>query len=412
MLLGGLVKVTTIKPKYEVADVFRRHGKAYRRRYHVSWEQFKAMRAIVNCRTAALGGYVEECDRCARFRVHYCSCKNRNCPKCGAFEKAQWLARLEQKLLPIPYFHVVFTTDHAINDLARMNKREVYNLLFHTAAKVLKKYGRKYLGGEIGFTATLHTWGQKMDEHIHLHSIVMGGALQETEEGPRWRTGKKTFLFPAELFSQDFRDAFCQGLLKLARKGKLEMVGKAAGIDVEAMVKEMQSKRWEVFIKPAPRDPRLLADYLGKYIYRVAISNYRIISFERSQVQFTYHDNRDGGKEKVMTLPALEFIRRFLLHVLPPRFVRVRHYGLHHSSKQEELAQCRQQLGLPEELPEKPALDLQEWLSSFLPEEQDPRACPFCDEGRMFLRSEFGPVQPAKSRLLALLGIPALGVVG
>jgi len=177
-------------------------------------------------------------------------------------------------------------------------------------------------------------------------------------------------------------------------------------------VKVMRSKRWEVYIKRAPEDPRLLIEYLGKYIYRVAISNYRIVSIEKGQVQFTYHDNRDDGKEKVMTLPALEFIRRFLSHVLPPRFVRVRHYGLHHSSKQEELAESRRQLDLPEALPEKPVLYLHEWLSSFLPEEQDPRTCPFCGEGRMFLRSEFGPVTPAKSRLLTLLGIPPLGAVG
>jgi hypothetical protein len=412
MLLGELIQVGTIKPKFEVADVFRKYGDAYRRKHHVSWEQSKAMRDIVNCRTAALGGYVEQCDTCARIRIRYCSCKNRNCPKCGAFEKAQWLARQEVKLLPIPYFHVVFTTDHAINDLARVNRREIYNLLFRTAAKTLKDYARKYLGGEIGFTMVLHTWGQTMSEHIHVHCIVTGGALQQTKDGPRWRSCKKTFLFPVKPLSRDFRDEFCKGLKRLHDRGRLKMVGKAANVDVGKLIKQMQSKRWEVFIKAAPDDAKTICDYLGKYTQRVAISNYRILSIAKGQVQFTYHDNRDGGQEKVMSLPALEFMRRFLSHVLPGRFHRIRHYGLHHSSKRQALELCRGLLGLPEALPEEPKLDLREWLLSILPEEEDPMRCPFCGQGRMFLRSEFEPLQPMKAGLLTLLGIPARGAVG
>jgi hypothetical protein len=412
MLMGGLVQVGTIKPKFEVADVFRKYGDAYRRKYHVSWEQSKAMRDIVNCRTAALGGYVEQCDTCARIRIRYCSCKNRNCPKCGAFEKAQWLASQEIKLLPCPYFHVVFTIDHLINDLARVNKRQIYNLLFHTAAEVLKAFGHKYLGGEIGFTVVLHTWSQTMTEHIHLHCIVTGGALQQTHNGPRWRSSKKTFLFPVKQLSRQFRDAFCRGLVKLERKGKLQHVGQAAQADVDKLVQQMRSKRWEVFIKPAPDDPKSICDYLGKYTQHVAISNYRIISIARGLVQFTYHDNRDGGQEKVMSLPALEFIRRFLSHVLPGRVPRVRHYGLHHPSKQKALEVCRGLLGLPKALPEEPKLDLRGWLLSVLPEGKDPLVCPFCGEGRMFLRCEMEPVSPLKAGLLTLLGIPALGAVG
>lgn len=412
MGLGGLIQVGTVKPKFEVADVFRKYGAAYRRKYPVSWEQHKAIRDIVHCRTAALGGYVEQCDTCVRIRIRYCSCKNRNCPKCGAFEKAQWLARQEIKLLPIPYFHVVFTTDHLINDLARVNRRQIYNLLFRTVAKVLKAYGRKYLGGEIGFTVVLHTWSQTMSEHIHVHCIVTGGALQQTKDGPRWRSCKKTFLFPAKELSRDFRDAFCQGLKRLHRKGRLKLVGKAANVDVGKLVKQMQSKCWEVFIKPAPYDPKLICDYLGKYTQKVAISNYRIVSIARGHVAFTYHDNRDGGQEKVMSLPALEFMRRFLSHVLPSRFHRIRHYGLHHASKRKESETCRQLLGQPKALPEEPKLDLREWLLSILPQEEDPMVCPFCGKGRMFLRSEFEPVQPVKSGLLSLLGIPARGAVG
>jgi hypothetical protein len=412
MLLGGLVQIGTIKPRFEVADVFRKYGDAYRRKYHVSWEQTKAIHDIVNCRTATLGGYVEQCDTCARIRIRYCSCKNRNCPKCGAFEKAQWLARQEVKLLPIPYFHVVFTIDHLINDLARVNKRQIYNLLFRTAAKVLKDFGFKHLGGEIGFTVVLHTWSQTLTEHIHLHCIVTGGALQQTKDGPRWRSSKKTFLFPVKALSRDFRDAFCRKLLKLERKGRLKLVGKAAKTGLGTVVKQMRSKRWEVFIKPAPADPKSICDYLGKYTQRVAISNYRIVSIAKGQAQFTYHDNRDGGQEKVMTLPALEFMRRFLSHVLPSRFHRIRHYGLHHSSKRKDLETCRRLLGQPEALPEEPELDLREWLLSCLSEGEDPSLCPFCGQGRMFLRSEFEPIQPLKARLLTVLGIPVRGAVG
>jgi len=409
MLLDTFVKVATNKPRYEVADVFRQYGDAYRRQYPVSWEQHKAMRDIVNCRTAALGGYVEECDTCGRLRISYCSCKNRNCPKCGGFEKAQWLARQEVKLLPIPYFHVVFTTDHLINDLARVNREEVYNLLFHTAAQVLKTFAHKYLGGEIGFTVILHTWSQTLTEHIHLHCMVTGGALQQTKGGPRWQASAPGFLFPIVQLSREFRDRFCAGLLRLQRKGRLQLVGQVAGLDVGDLVKKMRSKRWEVFVKPAPGDPRSLCEYVGKYTYRIAISNHRIVSISRGQVRFTYHDNRDGGQEKVMALPALEFMRRFLLHVLPARFVRIRHYGLHHSSKRGELEQCRALLGLPQALPEAPELILSEWVQSVVG--VDLRRCPFCGEGRMFVRSEFAPVPPWKGTVLSWLGIPYRGAV-
>lgn len=409
--MQSFITVGTVKPKYEVADVFRKYGAAYRKKYPTTEEQRRAMRDIVKCRTAALGGFVLECDECGRLVVRYCSCKNRNCPKCGSFEKARWLFRQKRKLLPIPYFHVVFTTDHAINELARVSSWEVYNLLFRTAAEVLKALGREYLGGEIGFTVVLHTWSQTMKQHIHLHCIVTGGALRQTVGGASWRSSKKSFLFPVKKLSREFRDAFCKGLLRLHRKGKLKVAAEVAGVDVEALVKGMRSKRWEVYIKPAPDDPKKLCDYLGKYIRGIAISNYRIVSIKRGRVEFKYYDNRDGGKEKVMSLPALEFMRRFLQHVLPSRFVRVRHYGLHHSSKGEELEQCRELLGLEKALPEEAKLELHEWLQSFMPEGEDPRACPFCGEGRMFRRTEFGPMSSLKSKVLSLLGIPALGEV-
>ena len=408
MLLDSFVRVGTKKPKYEMADIIREYGEEYRRRYYTTPEQRKVMKDIVACRTAALGGYVEQCEECGKLRISYCSCKNRDCPKCGAWEKARWLAELEVKLLPIPYFHVVFTTDHRINELARVDAWRMYNLLFQTAAQVLKAYGRKYLGGEIGFTMVLHTWGQTMGQHIHVHCIVTGGAWQE---GGRWKSGRKDFLFPVKALSRDFRDEFCAGLKRLYGDGtalgtEQDLVG-LKEIDIDKLVKQMRSRRWEVFIKPAPEEPRKLCEYLGQYTQRTAISNYRIVGFAKGKVSFTYHDNRDGGEKKVMTLDAVEFLRRFLQHVLPAGFHRIRHYGLHHSSKRGVLAQIRGQLGLKAELPEAEELELHEWIESVTGE--DPRVCPFCGKGRMVPRAEFGPVSTFKGKVLSFLGIPVLG---
>lgn len=412
-LLDSFVTVGTKKPKYELADIFRQYGKAYRSKYYTTPKQRKVMKDIVECRTAALGGYVEQCDTCGKLRACYCSCKNRDCPKCGAWEKAKWLARLETKLLPIPYFHVVFTTDHRINELARVDPWRIYNLLFRIAAKVLKAYGHKYLGGEIGFTMVLHTWGQTMNEHIHVHCIVTGGAWQQTKEGPRWKSCDEKFLFPVKKLSRDFRDEFCEGLKQLYREGTAHATGidlvKLEEINVNELVTQMRSKRWEVFIKPAPGEPRILCEYLGRYTQKSAISNYRIVDILDGKVSFTYYDNRDGGTKKVLPLDALEFMRRFLQHVLPSGFHRIRHYGLHHSSKRGTLAQIRGQLGLEPELPEAPELELHEWLESILG--RDPRLCPFCGEGRMSVLAEFGPVSPFKGKVLSFLGIPALGQV-
>ncbi len=414
MLLQSFVEIGTKKPKFELADIFREYGEAYRQQYYTTYKQRKVMRDIINCRTAALGGYIEQCDTCGRLRAHYCSCKNRDCPKCGAWEKAQWLARLETKLLPIPYFHVVFTVDHRINPLARVYPSQIYNLLIRTAAKVLKTHGKKHLGGEIGFTMVLHTWGQTMNMHPHVHCIVTGGALQQTEDGPRWKSSNEKFLFPVKKLSRDFRDEFCKGLKGLWRDMTAFATGadlvKLEEVDIDELVTQMRSKRWEVFIKPAPKDPRKLCDYLGQYTQKSAISNYRIVGFSDGKVSFKYYDNRDDGKEKVMTLDAIEFTRRFLQHVLPPRFHRIRHYGLHHSSKKGALGLIRGQLGLTPELPEPPELELHEWIKSVTG--KDPRVCPFCGKGRMLLRAEFGPVTGLKAKLLSFLGLPLLGRLG
>ena len=219
MLLQAFVAVGTTKAPFEVADVFRQFGEAYRQHYPLSYAQRKVMNAILRCRTAALGGHVEECPACGRLRISYNPCNNRHCPKCGAFEKAQWLENRTAETLPITYHHVIFTTDHAINDVARENKREVYHLLFQAATETLKAYGEQYLGGEIGITAVLHTWSEDLREHIHLHCIVTGGALVQTEEGEAWQPAAEGFLFPVVALSADYRDRFCAGRKRLYRRG-------------------------------------------------------------------------------------------------------------------------------------------------------------------------------------------------
>ena len=320
--------VETEKPQFEVADIFRLYGDEYRQHYHVSQEQRVVMRDIVQCRTAMLGGHVDECDSCHGLRISYNSCSNRHCPKCGSLARNEWLERQKVHLLPVPYFHVVFTIDHAFNALARVNQREIYTLLFRTVANTLKSFGQKYLNGEIGFIAVLHTWGQTLTEHIHLHCIVPGGAL--STNGKAWHSTSPDFLLPIIALSAEFKDAFCAGLQEMYDAGELTFAGQsdylADRAAFEKMLVESRAKNWQVYAKPSFGGAMQTLDYLGRYVNRIAISNYRISAVANGNVTFSYHDYNDGQRKK-MVLPAVEFIRRFLLHVLPKRFVRVRYYG-------------------------------------------------------------------------------------
>ena len=410
MVLDSDIGAVTPKPVWEVADVFRRHFDDYLKQHHCTAQEFKAVNAILRCRTAAMGGYIRVCDTCGNMQIAYCSCKNRHCPKCGHFEKAQWLAEQEARLLPVPHFQVVFTVDHQINDVAHINPKAIYNLLFRVAGKLLKQYSWQYLGGDTGATMVLHTWGQTLQHHIHLHCMVPAGALVKTTEGYEWQESGKTFLIPVVALSEEFREAFCNGLLKLYRQGELRLVGSGSELDVEEMVRKMRAKKWEVYIQkpPADTDSVNLLDYLGRYVQRTAISNRRIIEVADGQVTFEYNDNRDKdetnkGKRKQMTLSAVEFIRRFLLHVLPKGFVRIRHYGLYASGMRIKLQMARMILGYPFELPDPPTLDLGEWLTSFA--EEDPFACPFCGVGRMRVEGEFAALGRLQISLLMLLSL-------
>ena len=378
------IQVRGARTDYEVADVFREYGDAYRAAYRVTPEQARVMGAIVACRTEALGGQIYECQVCGAVEFAYCSCRDRHCPKCQKFARAQWVEGQKVYLLPIPYFHVVFTTDHALNAWVSANRAAIYNVLFETAAAVLKQFAALELRGELGLTAVLHTWGQTLLQHLHLHCIVTGGAL--SFDGQRWVRCAPGYLFDIVAVSAAFRDAFCAGLVRLAEQGKLVGVEMA---EVKATVATMQAKPWEVFAKPFEK-PEAVIDYLSRYVHAVAISNYRITNIADGQVRFSYHDNQDGGKQKELTLTAVEFIRRFLLHVLPERFVRIRYYGLHHSAaRKTKLPRARALLGLAPELPKITKLVLAVWLETVLGE--DLHRCHFCGaSGSMAYRGEVG----------------------
>jgi len=396
------------KPQHDVAEIFQKYLPDYKRAHKLSYEQSLAAHAIMKCRTPALGGVLKLCDNgCGNWEFSYCSCKNRHCPKCGSFEKAQWLEAQKVWLLPIPYFHVVFTIDHVFNPLVWWNQEDLYAFLIEVAAQTLKEYGQKYLGGELGFSLILHTWGQSLQQHPHLHVIVAGGALVETATGSRWQAAKNNFLFDAPEFSIDFRRAFCAGIRKLWQAGTLNT--QEGKLDVAGMLEVAENKNWEVYIQAPLYGPDKLIEYLGRYVFRIAISNHRILDVKDGQVTFSYYDNRDKengqGKLKQMTLSAVEFISRFLAHVLPSHFVRIRHFGLHHGSCRRKLRQARQLLGLPAQLPAIQKLKLLEWLKQILKTEDDPRLCPVCKKGIMLPVREFGPISGLREHLLPLLGL-------
>lgn len=390
--------------RFDVAGIFRKHMGAYKKAHRLSYEQSKAVSAILNCRTPAMGGVLKLCDnaKCKKWEFHYKACKNRHCPLCGAFEKAQWLEAQKKWILPIHYFHVVFTIDHVFNTLVAFNQKLLFNLFIEIAAQLLKEFGQKYLGGEIGFTMVLHTWGQTMQEHLHIHFIVTGGALVSSPFGYRWNAASHQFLFPVKLLSNQFRNRFCFQLSKLWADGKLNTNNGA--FDVQAMLTEALSKNWEVYIQAPLYDKEKLIEYLGRYIFRIAISNHRIVAVAKDTVTFKYFDNRDDGKEKLMTLHVFEFIRRFLSHVLPDGFVRVRHFGLHNAGCRSKLQHARRILGLPFQFPAILKLKFLDWFKQITQSDDDPRICKFCGQGLMLPLREFGPVFGWRLKAHAVLG--------
>lgn len=389
--------------QHDVAEIFRKHMGTYRRSYRLSYEQAKAVSAILACRTPAMGGVVKECSVCKKWEFHYKACKNRHCPQCGAFEKAQWLEEQKKWLLPIHYFHVVFTIDHVFNPLVAFNQKLLFKLFIDTAAQLLKEFGQKYLGGDIGFSMVLHTWGQTMQDHLHLHFIVTGGALVSSPSGYHWNSASREFLFPVLLLSNQFRNRFCFALSQLWADGKLNT--NHGALDVPSMLQHALSQDWEVYIQSPLYGPEKLIEYLGRYIFRIAISNHRILAVGKETVTFKYLDNRDQGTEKVMTLHAHEFIRRFLAHVLPAGFVRIRHFGLHHSACRTKLQHARRTLGLPLVLPTILKLKFLDWFKQITQSDQDPRTCKFCGKGIMLPLREFSPLRGWRLHFLSVFQV-------
>src|SRR5258705_6099618 len=355
------------RPALEVADVFRDHGAAWRdaNRGHVRLDQVKVMSAIESCRTAALGGHVARCEGCAHTTIAYNSCRNRHCPKCQGAAAREWMAAREAELLPVAYFHVVFTLPAAIGDIAFHNKAVVYDLLFKAAAETMLTIAAdpKHLGARIGITAVLHTWGSALTHHPHVHMIVPGGGI--APGGSRWVSSRPAFLLPVRVLGRLFRRLFLTRLVALHDAGRLAFFGSAAHLaDHRAFsrhLKPVRSKRWVVYAKAPFAGPQAVLAYLSRYTHRVAISNRRLIRFDEAEVTFRYKDYRRSGadRQQIMTLATDEFIRRFLLHVLPRGFHRIRHYGLLAGGfRKASLALARELLSvapLPDDnIPEEP----------------------------------------------------------
>jgi Putative transposase/Transposase zinc-binding domain len=381
------------RPALEVADIFRDHGAAWRRANagHVSLDQIKVMSAIERCRTAALGGHVARCEDCSHTVIAYNSCRNRHCPKCQGAAATEWLAAREADLLPVAYFHVVFTLPAAIADIAYQNKAVIYDILFTASAETMIAIAAdpKHLGARIGITSVLHTWGSAMTHHPHVHMIVPGGGI--SFDGKRWVSCRPNFFLPVPVLSRLFRGLFLAKLRAAHQAGRLKFFGVHAHLDniraFKAYLAPLRKIEWVVYAKKPFGGPQAVLAYLSRYTHRVAISNRRLISADHTGVTFKWKDYRiEGpGRYTTMTLPAHEFIRRFLMHVLPKGFHRIRHYGLLASgNRAANIAQARTLLAVPArsdqpDTSEAGALDQPPGL---------PRPCPCCG-GRMIIIETF-----------------------
>jgi predicted Zn-ribbon and HTH transcriptional regulator len=381
------------RPALELADIFRDHGPAWRRANagHVSLDQLKVMSAIERCRTAALGGHVARCEDCAYTVISYNSCRNRHCPKCQAAAATQWLAEREAELLPVGYFHVVFTLPGPIADIAYQNKAVIYDLLLRASAETALTIAAdpKHLGARIGITAVLHTWGSAMIHHPHVHMIVPGGGI--SLDGRRWLSCRPSFLLPVPVLSRLFRGRVLRKLRAAHKANQLQFFGRHAHLAkpkaFAAYLAPLRKIEWYLYSKPPFGGPEAVLAYLSRYTHRVAISNRRLIAFNNNGVTFSYKDYRADGRAryKRMTLATDEFIRRFLIHVLPHGFHRIRHYGLFaNGNRAANIARARKLLAVPSR-PKEPATA--EATTTDEPRAL-PRPCPCCG-GRLIIIETF-----------------------
>ena len=373
----------------EVADVFRHFGPAFRDQHGVSLSasQRRAMTAIESCRTAALGGHVEQCGDCGHQRVSYNSCRNRNCPKCQGLARAQWLEDRQAELLDVPYFHVVFTVPAEVEVIAFQNQTVVYDILFRAASETLCAIAAdpEHLGAQIGFLGLLHTWGQNLQHHPHIHFLVPGGGI--APDGQRWIACRPGFFLPVRVLSRMFRGRFLHYLQQAFTAGELSFFSTHHHLHELTAFRRHLSPAWKidwvVYAKPPFAGPRQVLDYVGRYTHRVAISNNRLLSIDDGKVRFRWKDYRNGNRQKTMTLQAGEFIRRFLIHVLPDGFHRIRYFGfLGNCHRARKLERCRELLGMepPQPAADPPAdyRDRFEALTGW-----SLRECPHCRTGLM-----------------------------
>jgi hypothetical protein len=366
----------------ELGDIFRLYGPAYLAAFgsSLSAGQKKTLRDIAVCRTAALGGHVEQCDRCGHRTIAYCSCRNRHCPKCQNAARAAWLEQRAAELLPVDYFHLVFTLPQTLAPVALQNQRLVYGILFRAAAETLLQIAAdpKHLGASIGFVAVLHTWGQNLHHHPHLHCIVPGGGI--APDRSRWIAGRRHFLLPVKVLSRLFRAKFANYLRRAYHHGELSFHGLLQPLgqpqNFLSWLNRIVQSEWVVYAKPPFGGPHQVLKYLARYTHRVAITNRRLVALQNDQVSFRWKDYRHAGQPAVMTIQATEFIGRFLLHVLPRGFVKIRHFGfLANRSRADHLRLCRALLG--------PASSNAIGEPEVTQQPTQAERCPLCREGCM-----------------------------
>jgi len=389
--------------RVELADIIREFGSPYRKTKKLPLHFLKVMNAIEKCRTSLLGGHVDECDSCGYVRISYNSCRNRHCPKCQSLAKEEWLIKRKQELLKVTYFHVVFTIPDLLNPLVLVNQKIMYGILFKAAAETLITLSkdRKHLGADIGLMAILHTWGQNLSDHPHLHCVVPGGGLSEDESKwiyPKKSKKNKKFFIHVNIISDLFKKKFLFYLKRSYQNGLLKFEGRIKSLaekkDFKNLLDQLYTKRWVSYCKRPFGGPEQVLEYLGRYTHRVAISNNRIQRIENGRVFFTWKDYRDGDKVKETSLEVFEFIRRFLQHVLPQEFFKIRYYGILSSrNKKNKLEKCRQILGNSNNQEESEKIDRRQLILKLTG--IDPAVCPKCKNGLLRRVEELIPVQIA-----------------
>ncbi|SPD73399.1 transposase [uncultured Desulfobacterium sp.] len=382
-----------MKMPVEVADIFRAYGPLYREGHNLPIRHRRAMRAIETCRTAELGGHKYKCDTCGALSLSYNSCRNRHCPKCQSLDKERWIEARKKEVLPTHYFHVVFTIPEAVRPIALRNQGVVYGILFKSVAETLKGLAKdpKHLGAQIGLIAVLHTWSQTLIDHPHMHCIVTGGGL--SLKGERWISSKPKFFMPVKVISKVFRGKFLDYLKQAYGSGKLSFAGKFGELKekkhFDELLDKLYGQGWHVYSKPPFKAAQKVVEYLSRYTHRVAISNERIVRLEQGRVTIRYRDYADGNKIKEMVLDALEFIRRFLLHILPDQFVKIRYYGiLSTRNRNTKLLKCKELFGFLS-VTEDERLSWQELFERLTG--IDPTLCPHCKKGKLILFEVLGP---------------------